>query len=348
MVPRFAVNALFLVLLFAAGAAGAQTLAPDTVAALADVQITASVDKLSLYIGDRVRFNLTIVYDSTYRLIPPPIAGALKQFEVKEYRTDIISVLENGDWRSESWFDVTAYRVGAHTIPAVPVTFELPDGRQRVVKSEPISLTVKSLLSELYDTIPESLDVRPLKAQLTRDEFEKPPFPWLYVIAGSLFLSGVAVLLWLRRGYARRALSPIDRRTPWETAFEELAVLGQKHYPARQMYKEYYFELTEILRAYLGRMYSINALDMTTSEFMQAVRTRFLPDSFDSRLESLLRHADLVKFAKMVPAQDRPQQDYQETHDLIELVRRDHDREHQPVIAREGEAPPLRRLEVDA
>ena len=62
------------------------------------------------------------------------------------------------------------------------------------------------------------------------------------------------------------------------------------------------FRLSEIVRGYLGERLSFNALDLTSEEFLQALRERRLMGIDLAELTEEVRWEDLVKFAKLEPS----------------------------------------------
>ncbi len=292
----------------------------DTVQSLTGIEIITSVDRAEIFIGDLIQYKVEIIYDSTYELIPPPLGANLGAFDVKDYQSDIISKLPDGREKSESIFTLSTFTTGDYVIPPVPVGFILPDGSQKFLLSEGAPIKVKSMLENADD----STDIKPLKAQY---EFERDMT--LYFIWG-----GAALLLILMAAYYfwRRMRSkeddgiPVDTRQPWEIAFEKIALFKQKDFIEKKQFKLFYIELTEIAREYLGKMYHVNVLDMTTEEFFEKFEDITLPDNIYDRSREFLRHADLVKFAKMVPKLDRLDDDFKFTYELIELVRIDYEK----------------------
>jgi hypothetical protein len=117
--------------------------------------------------------------------------------------------------------------------------------------------------------------------------------------------------------------APIDLRPAWEIAFEKLAKLDQKGLVKEGHFKDYYLELTEILRNYLGRMYASNVTDMTTDEFFEHYRVIGIPEDLNEDLKKCFNHADLVKFAKYVPEVERCQSDFGYVHDVVERIRKE-------------------------
>ena len=53
-------------------------------------------------------------------------------------------------------------------------------------------------------------------------------------------------------------------------------------------------------------------------------------------MRGFLSHADLVKFAKMVPQDGRTDEDFEEIHQAIEIVRADWERRLRPQVTVNG------------
>ncbi len=289
----------------------------DTVGALPGIEIQTAVDRAECLIGDRIEYTLTITYDSTYELVPPPLGANLGGFDVKDYQTDQITTLENGRRESVSRFTLSTFTTGDYVIPPIPVSFNLPDGARKVLLSEGVPIKVKSLLAEGAD----SLDIRPQKPVY---EFERD-LTARYAIAGAvlLVLLAAAWLVWRRLRRREVEAELVDTRPPWEKAFERLAMLKEKNLPQDGRFREYYFELTEAIRQFLGRMYNVHVLEMTTEEFIESFQQVELPGSLYERCREFLQHADLAKFAKYRPTTERCDEDLEVAHNMIELVRSD-------------------------
>lgn len=123
-----------------------------------------------------------------------------------------------------------------------------------------------------------------------------------YIVSGLALL--VALVLWLR---FRKRKSPQDlasqapappRALPHVEALEALAGLRDKALWQRGEGKAYYTELTDILRTYIERRYSVNTLERTTREILADLKLCGLPADAMARLKATLELADMVKFAK--------------------------------------------------
>jgi hypothetical protein len=96
----------------------------------------------------------------------------------------------------------------------------------------------------------------------------------------------------LRRRARERRLSPAER------AFAELDRLLRRNLVGRGLYKDFYIELTMVVRRYIERRHAVRAPEQTTEEFLAAAarHPRFPPEAL-ARLREFLESSDLVKFA---------------------------------------------------
>ena len=130
-----------------------------------------------------------------------------------------------------------------------------------------------------------------------------PPLSWKLVGWVALGLAGLAALvfcLWMAVRYVARRVKE-HRMSPIERAWVELDRLLKKGLPGRGRYKDFYVELTMVVRRYVQRKYGIKAPHLTTEEFLREVTSGAshvsgLASSTDS-LRKFLESADLVKFA---------------------------------------------------
>ena len=112
--------------------------------------------------------------------------------------------------------------------------------------------------------------------------------------AWCLVLGAAVALIWyLIRLIARKVKE--HRMSPIERAWVELDRLIAKGLPGRGRYKDFYVELTMVVRRYVQRKYGIKAPHLTTEEFLAEI-------SEDGRVKSeelrtFLESADMVKFA---------------------------------------------------
>ena len=126
-----------------------------------------------------------------------------------------------------------------------------------------------------------------------------PPPPRTLLLYALITLGGLALLALLL--YALRHVRRVvreHRMSPGERAYAELDRLLQRGYIQRGLYKDFYIELTHVVRRYIQRAHGIHAPVQTTEEFLRAAtrHPRFQGETLQ-RLRDFLESADLVKFA---------------------------------------------------
>lgn len=125
---------------------------------------------------------------------------------------------------------------------------------------------------------------------------------WLYLLG--IAATAGAWFGWkiYRRGglksLVKHAPAPVP---PYERAITQLEVLRNRKLCEKGMEKEFYTELTEILRQYLDGRFGINAMEMTTTQIKAAVRANSTTRDMSAQMNQILEMADFVKFAKMRP-----------------------------------------------
>ena len=127
-----------------------------------------------------------------------------------------------------------------------------------------------------------------------------PPLSWRLVLgAGCLVLGAVVVgfLIWFAIRYIARRVKE-HRMSPIERAWVELDRLLKKGLPGRGRYKDFYVELTMVVRRYVQRKYGIKAPHLTTEEFFaELAKSNNQTIEQSNNLRRFLESADLVKFA---------------------------------------------------
>lgn len=89
---------------------------------------------------------------------------------------------------------------------------------------------------------------------------------------------------------------------PYVLAKKNIQLLKQKKLLENEKYKDFYTELTDILRAYLEGEFGIDAMEYTTNQIIKEIKDNIsLERKMIEDLRKMLENADLVKFAKSVP-----------------------------------------------
>ena len=122
------------------------------------------------------------------------------------------------------------------------------------------------------------------------------------LLLGALFL---AWRLWRRKQSPGPQPEPAPQIPPEDLALGRLDALSGQNLSDKQ----FYFRLSEILRAYLMGRYGIGALEMTTEELLPQVARSNICDDHRQGLRRFFIHSDAVKFAGQAAAPLRRKDD---------------------------------------
>ena len=131
----------------------------------------------------------------------------------------------------------------------------------------------------------------------------------------------VAIIYIVKRVKAHKPiieLHPEPVIPPDERALKALEELRRKEMWQAGKVKEYYTELTDIVRNYLEEAWNINSTDMTSDETLEAYHdSKAYNEDCETKLRQMLRTADMVKFAKGEPL---PNEHTQAMNHAVEFV----------------------------
>jgi hypothetical protein len=254
-----------------------------------------------MLIGDQVNLNITFSYPLNTLVSWPKIGDTILRTIQVINRSKIDSSF-SADKKTVTLhqkFLITSFDSGFYAIPPIRFFYkEPPDTTVRFVQTETLLLSVHTLAVDTTKVI------KPIKGPLPVPLTFKEILPWL-LLGVLVILVILAVLFYLKK---RKKAEPVfTLRTkvqplPHEIALSELEKLRIKKLWQGGKTKEYHSELTDILRKYMESRFNIMALEMTSHEIMDSLRTLNVMhnDSFE-KLNHILSMADLVKFAKMQP-----------------------------------------------
>lgn len=173
------------------------------------------------------------------------------------------------------------------------------------------------LNKDTFSTGTLSLKVVPLEVDTTAAPFDikgvqAPPFVLrdfisdaaLIIIGLILFLGAAGLLFWFwwsKRKRTEEEESSESKLPPYEKALQALEKLKESKLWQNGQEKEYYTQVTDILRTYIDDRFQINAMEMTSSQIMSVLHRNEETRLVNKHLKNILEVADFVKFAKMRP-----------------------------------------------
>ena len=274
----------------------------------ANAQVTSSVDSTKIKIGEEILYTINVLADSTDVVVFPEEQTFAPLEMIESYKTD--TTFEASKYRLIKKYGLTQFDSGNYTIPP-----------QRIFINNKLFLT-DSVLVEVKDvavdtTKQKMFDIKPAI------EVKSPPFDWLlllYWLVPFILIIAIAVYLFRRK---KRKDAAQKQLPPYEEAIVALKQLDNSQLLRENKSKEYYSNLTEIVKRYLDREVDEAALESTSDELISRLMMHKDAGSFDFDLETIrkldliFKRADLVKFAKMNQATGQAEVDRKTIEEII-------------------------------
>ena len=256
-------------------------------------QVETSIDTTKNKIGAEFKLTLKTTVNSNSKVVFPKLKriGALEV--IQSYPID--TVKKNDTYELIKKYGLTQFDSGKYVIPSVQILIDKKPYLSDSIKVEVANVKVDTLQQKMYD----------IKDISTVDNGIGDW--WKYVLALIIILGIGAFVYWYVKKHQKKKIEEEVYKTPIEKATSLLNNLEQKELVQKGEIKEYYSELTDIARNYIEEAIHIPAMESTTSELIEAIRTAstkkkmaLTPETVEN-LERVLRQADLVKFAKSKP-----------------------------------------------
>ncbi|MHC0439310.1 hypothetical protein [Flavobacterium sp. 3-210] len=256
-------------------------------------QVETSIDTTKNKIGTEFKLTLKTVVSSKSKVVFPKQKTFGPLEVIQSYPVD--TVKKDGNYELIKKYGLTQFDSGKYVIPSVTILIDKKPFFSDSIKVEVANVKVDTLQQKMYD----------IKDISTADEGLGSW--WKYVLALVIILGIGAFVYWYVKKRQQKKIEEEVYKTPIEKATSLLNNLEQKELVQKGEIKEYYSELTDIARNYIEEAIHIPAMESTTSELIQAIRTAstkkkmtLTPETVEN-LERVLRQADLVKFAKSKP-----------------------------------------------
>jgi hypothetical protein len=267
--------------------------------------VKAEIDTTNIRIGEQ--FQLKISVDETKNVIIPSIA--LKGLEIID--STRIDTIKNSLIRR---YILTGFDSGAFYIPQ----------QQIFVKNQ--AYLTDSLLVNIASVAIDTTKVKkfPIKS-IKKEPFTFDDFKiYIYILLAIIAIIGFWIYWFVIRKRKTEEDAPTYRTLPpYEEALLKLNELDEKLLWQNNKIKEYYSELTEIVRGYIERELKVPALENTSDEILEMIKDFKTSDTIETsketidKLKDLLREADLVKFAKSKPLAIEIEDDRRDAEHII-------------------------------
>lgn len=280
-------------------------------------RVEARVEPDSVFIGDRFDYVIEVEKDLVQVIEFPEFRGSEG---IELYRSLPIDTLERDGrrLRLQKRYRLAAFEEGRFNLGVAKVLYADKNIVDTLYSDDSLYLRVGTFL---IDSTSQS--IYDIKAQ------KNLPFRFAE-ISGYVQWGLLALLLLLVAAYVLKRMlarygkgfgdifKPAPPLPPHVVAIKALESLHNQKLWQNNRHKQYYSGLTDILRTYIAGRWGIGAMEMTSDEIIEVMRAEELPDKARMDLTTILRDADLVKFAKATPEAEQNESDYLKAYYFVE------------------------------
>lgn len=275
-------------------------------------RVTVEVNPRRVTVGDPVEVTLSAPVEEGASIVWPAPADFAPAEVLK-----VDTVHSGRDFRAVK-YQVALFQPGSVELPSVPVIYLAAAGAD--TSRVPLgSVEVQSVLAD-EDTLSDLRDIRPpVKLAWTLRDLA----PYL-LAAAAIALLAVAAYWWWRRRRRMVGAEPVwspPPLPPHVLALRRLDDLRVKRLWQNGFVKEYYVELTDILKDYIGGRYNIPAPEMTTAELLACPERWPTGDAGYRIVRRILTCGDLVKFARFKPDPHENDRNLETAYEFVSLTK---------------------------
>lgn len=277
--------------------------------AVAQSAVTAKIDARQITVGDQVRLFIEAKPAKNERLIWAVMPDTFNNLEIVE-KGKIDTVQQDGLTLYKQRLLITGWDSGMFTIPSFTFTSVPQNGQAYTIVTDSFALIVNTVAVDTTQAFKPIADIIAVK-MTWRD------YIW-YIIGAVVAIVLICFIVYYFRKNKKTAIPvaapPVYVETVNEKAIRLLNELEQKQLWQQGQVKDYYTELTDILRNYIEERFRTQAMELTTDELLAIVRKHKEMMRHHEALRTILQTADMAKFAKAEPLP-------QEHVDAMELTR---------------------------
>ena len=259
--------------------------------------VTAVLDSQQILIGDQINLDLSVAFNEEIPVAWPFFKDTITgQLEIVETSIPDTVKKETGETVIHQRLVITSFDTGFIVLP--PIQFIFNNDSSQQLATEPMLIFVSDIPVEM------EADIKEIKEPYDAPYNWKQLLKWALIIWLILGAIAIAVYVW-EKYFKKKKEAPLARPKPkrpaHEIALEKLEELRNKKLWQNNQTKQFYIELSDIIREYIEFRFDVLALEMTTDETISGLKLSGMEDSKTQSLRQLLQMSDLAKFAKYTP-----------------------------------------------
>jgi hypothetical protein len=258
--------------------------------------IKAKMDSVAILVGEQTKIHLEIT-KSSKRSVQIPILQdtIITGIDIIDITKRDTIKLDNDLEQINIDYLITGFDEGLYYIPPFPIV-----SQSDTFYSNPLSLKIATMQ---VDTVSKAFyDIKPV----LKPKFVLADYIYILVIIWIVLviLAVIIYFIFFKKKKVKTIFKKKPEVLPHTKALAALEEVKRKKLWQQGFNKEYYTEITDILRTYLYERFGINAQEMTSDEILTSIKKFHEAQSAYDNLKQILKLSDLAKFAKFSPLPD--------------------------------------------
>lgn len=284
----------------------------------------AKLDTFQVEIGDQVYLELSVVKEKHTQVVFPRFKNQIIEGIdiVSLQATDTVN-LNDKEQKISQRILITSFEDSLFNIPQLPFISGIDTVYSNSISFDVQMMSIDSATISKIDTtqVLKIFDVKsPIDTPWTFKEFWQNYHWYVLGIIALIIIVLLARYIYKRRKENRPFFKKAKPKEPAHIiAFRRLNKLKKDKLWQSGREKEYYSELTNIMREYIENRYDISAMERTSKQLLEVLK---YSNSFDKEripeLTQILQLGDLAKFAKFKPLPDENDQSLKNAFSIVE------------------------------
>lgn len=270
------------------------------------------VSKNEIKIGEQIQLTLKTKVNEKDLVVFPDLDSIGKLEVVQSFPPEKVKKANQIEWIKK--YNLTQFDAGKYKIPSLEVVVNKKKINSESIEISVIDVAVDTTKQKMHD-IKEDVSINFKNEEKNQELSDKDV---LLGLLFALFLAGIFYFI-LRVKHRNKKKSELYI-SPFNKAFLRFSEVNKQSDS-----KEYYSNLTEIIKSYFEKTLEFSALESTTEQFIFKLKNAVAEKKFEisettiSHIEKLFTKADLVKFAKISVSEEEQNADKNVSENIISV-----------------------------
>ncbi|MEN8815350.1 MAG: hypothetical protein ABF274_00585 [Nonlabens sp.] len=273
-------------------------------------EVNTKVDRDLIKIGEEVKLGIGVEAELGDLVIFPEQTTMGAMEVINSYPVDSLRIADK--IRLFKQYGITQFDSGDYWVPRLEVI-----KNSRRLFSDSVLVSVREVV---VDTTKQGMF--PIKDSVEIEDRSTGSYSWMWWLL-LLIPVVIAVVLLSRK---REEKTYEETLQPYEWTQYRLKLLDESGHLENRDWKQYYTELTYIIRSYIDSKVYGQTLESTTGQLIKELKIAMtekgmhITDKTQSRLEEILQKADLIKFATAGGDAISAKEDRNRTREIIDNI----------------------------